>query len=133
MVPNSKISYRNRRNTATAASYGNRPKIKRFARQIAETHTPVPHGILCLIMAMQMLIPYVLVGFALGLLGLTSCKPTTDTPTTQTVTKNVTVEAIPFVVGTTLSFAPSYIPDGGWDTNFHALDITSLVSKINLH
>jgi hypothetical protein len=53
-----------------------------------------------------------------------SCKPATDAPTTQTVTKNVSVDAVPFSADTSLDFTPIFTPDGGWGDNFQASDIT---------
>jgi hypothetical protein len=82
-----------------------------------------------MIMAMQMLIPYALGGFALSFLSLTGCKPATDSPATRTVTKDVSVGAIPFTDDSQyLDFTPDYDPNGGWDDNFQASDIVLVLN-----
>ena len=46
----------------------------------------------------------------------------------ETVTKDVSVGFPAFSTGNTLSFAPTYTPDGGWGEHFNSSDITYTVA-----
>jgi hypothetical protein len=74
-----------------------------------------------------------LIAFISGVLLLAlvmGCKQDPDPdpePTPVTVTKNVTVTFPAFSPGTSMSFAPTYAPEGGWGEHFSASDITYTV------
>jgi len=72
--------------------------------------------------------------FALPLGILTSCNADPDDPPPPiTVTKDVAVSFPAYTSGqTSISFAPTYTPDGGWGDHFSASDITYTVTCTEL-
>jgi hypothetical protein len=77
---------------------------------------------------------------AMSVIGLVACNngSSTPMPTPTTVTKDVTAKAIPVTVGVacvSIDFAPDDMltPDGSWDDNFKAADVTYKLSDDKGH
>jgi hypothetical protein len=76
----------------------------------------------------------------MSVIGLVACNngSSTPMPTPKTVTKDVTAKAIPVSVGVacvSIDFAPDTMltPEGGWDDNFKATDVTYKLSDDKGH